>query len=283
MKKRLAIDDRVSTPNQQSGKIVQITKNGWYKICLDSGEHVNVRGLDNIRRSTSPIIGVALCDPYTTRSKRSTIAGLRRNQIVDYILRTSPVFVTPIDLRLVVADGKKDKLQYQTLDPSDSDVYTIPTTELDTLISESAHFAHAWEYVNHRDSARVRHITRQERKVIYLAIITFSQETRALFPDDAHFEHDQAYVGLTKQGIGDRWAWFTYNHMLSANAIMSTHEAGRKTMLVDACMRLHCSQGGKVWLFTIQHNPALSLAQEEERLIGYFKTYGSRGMNAKKH
>jgi hypothetical protein len=282
----LVINERVIL-RDAPGRIVKITKNGWYTVELDTGEQTKVRGRDKLRpEKTSAEVRVSIdvsaearvCDPYakSVGFTRSKAASYRRDQLVGFILAiaTPLVPVTPMDMRLVVADGNSAHLRYQTLDPSDARICSSSTKELETLQATSVHFKKAWEYANHKDSARVRGLDRSKGHVIYLAVITLSDASHALLPDAAHSERDQAYVGLAKHGVMHRWAGYRYNHMRSANSI------DKRTMLVDACMRLHCAAGGKVWLFTIQHNRDLPLRAEEKRMIHYFNTYGSHGMNA---
>jgi hypothetical protein len=284
------INDRVKTEDSALGKITNITKNGWYTIELETGGEAKVRGVQRLRRvppecttpphtnstqsartiscTTTRVITVDLDKKKNTRSQ---LAGLRRDEVVDFI-RSAPHLpppVKPIDIRLVLADGDNGNLRYQTMDSTDPTVFTSPDKELKALKDASPHFEKAWAYVNHKDSAQVRWLDRNTPYIIYLAVMS-----------------DQAYVGLAKHGVMHRWAGYRYNHMQAANNIVHNTKSdnlklqSQTPMLVDASMRVHCSTGGKVWIFTIQNNPYLPLRAEEKRLIHYFETFGVHGMNA---
>jgi hypothetical protein len=274
---------KIKTP-EHIGQVVKITRNGYYTVKLESGKEVKTRGRGSLElhsKSKSCATTVAksgectpdtasVYDPYCKKSglTRSQAASYRRNQLVRMLCLASAAhvkpglpLVTPSDMRLVVANGDTSRLYYQTMgrDLGDQRV-ELPAKELEATLAGSEHFKKAWAYVNHKDSARVRDIDQNQPHVIYMAVI-----------------HDQAYIGLAKRGVLHRWAGYRFNHMRAANSVET---ALSKTMLVDACMRKQCADGGKVWLFVVQHNPDLPLRAEETRLIHYFGTHGPDGMNA---
>jgi hypothetical protein len=264
------------TAQHREGTLVAATKNGWYSVEYPDGSIGKTRGRASFvlvdetpPRRPSPVsprtpqpAEESPTDMYAKGSKltRSQAAALRRCALVQLLQGTADLPKVRLDNLRVVVASRSETLTYETLG-APGETSELPDSELETLVEESAHFAKAWGYVTARDSSRMHGANQRTPHVIYLAVMD-----------------DQAYVGLAKNGILDRWAGYKYNHVQAANAV---ERRGDKTMLVDCALRLHSGLKDKVtWLFVVQKNDDLPLRDEEKRLIHMFGTHGARGMNA---
>ena len=276
--------------------ITQSTKNGWYSVRLRDATVVKVRGKCNIECSPTESSRTESSRTESSRTEcradvqlyskdsrltKSQTAAIRRDCVLSRLAKEQLPKVMKENIKIVVSN-KRGELEYQCLCEKKSVKAT--RGELDSLL-ESEHFEKAWTHVTHRDSSRLWGVDQFTPHVIYMAVMTFGSnlETRR---DDGnrvlvHSTNDQAYIGLAKHGVAHRWGGYQYNHIRSANEA-SKASASSKPTLVDATMRLHCANGGTVWLFVVQHNLNLPLRSEEQRLIHYFGTHGEHGMNATK-
>jgi len=260
----------------REGTLVAATKNGWYSVEYPDGSIGRTRGRASFfvfgestpPRHPSPVSprtprpADTPTDLYAKGSKltRSQAAAARRGALVKELQGTPDLPVVRLENLRVVVASRSATLTYETLG-APGETSELPDSELNDLTAGSAHFAKAWRYVTSRDSARVHGAGKRTPHVIYLAVMD-----------------DQAYVGLAKNGILDRWAGYKYNHVQAANSV---ERRGDKTMLVDCTLRRHSGLEDKVtWLFVVQKNDDLPLRDEEKRLIHMFGTHGARGMNA---
>ena len=215
--------------------------------------------------------------------------------------------VEPWMIRVVTGGrDKKGCIEYEDLG-NEGKVKTASETEVSQMLKSSEHFKKAIEYVEHRDNKALSTLRQSDSNTIYMAIMKCKNETLLLTdPDDPGAEDcleydcsDQAYVGMASGGVYHRWGHAGNHHIKCSNhlqlrqeielvkeGVVTRSRGSKNTMLVDATMRLHCSQGGIVWIFIIAQidgppGAGGPLAQEEHRLMEYFKSYGERGMNAK--
>ncbi len=280
-----------------TGTLTLTTRNGWNSVKLDAtGETVKVRGARSLvdadahRMATAALnttsdlpkqTPMTQVEMYTTKVTRAAAYRLRRDCLVARIREAQPPLpqVRQDQFRVVIASGDKSKLVYEPLG-CPGNKYTLDPTELKQLLSESDHFQRLWKLVTHRDYEVVHGKTQCTPHVIYAALMTGGESIAVEAVHEGqrlvHVSNDQIYVGLASGGIRHRWLFYTHNHFDAANCI---ERSRGKVMLSDAYVRMHCAQGGIVWLWVVQNNPDLPLRAEEKRMIEMLRSHGVSGLN----
>ena len=282
---------------EATGTLVLTTRNGWNSIKLEAtGETVKVRGAKSLVDADAPRPPtvalnttcdlpkqqpMAQVDMYTAKVTRAAAYRMRRDCLVARIREADPPLpqVQQDQFRVVIASGDKSTLVYEPLG-CPGNRYTLDSDELVRLLGESDHFRRLWKLVTHRDYGVVHGKTQCTPHVIYAALMTGGQSiaTEAVHEGQrlVHASNDQIYVGLASGGIRHRWLFYTHNHLDAANCI---ERSRGKVMLSDAYVRMHCAQGGVVWLWVVQNNPDLPLRAEEKRMIEMLRAHGVSGLN----